>query len=453
MRETLKKHPDLLNVTNADGETLLHAAVRSDDFTAAQLLMQDGADPLQRDAHGETALYLAQKVHGGGIANTVKIKGANQNFYWAIATRNQKEFDEWLKAEPKLVNMVFDDGQTVLMVATGPGVPKFFSERLLELGTSLDPISALRLNRMEEARKLIQDATNVPSSLWFEAMRLSHYGELEDLASARGGVQALDGEGHTLLYAAIGGHHTNEAGWLREQGVATTFFDAVALGDTNQIAATLATNRELANAPHVEGYSVLMLAAKAKQRESARMLIANGADVAAKGPQGWTALHVACNFGAAGVVEELLRAGADPNQMEANGMGPLHLCAAQGQTEIALLLVKHGAKVDLRQIGEAPHYRCIPAGSTPLHYAANFAQAGMVELLLQHGANVKATNAIGETALDLVSKMPSVSRYQMIVLPPGSVRRVPPRDPQKAWAGVESALTQAGGVRRREAMP
>lgn len=446
IRKLLAQHSDLLKMTNAAGDTPLHTALRSDNSTAVRLLLEYGADLLIHDARGETALYLAQKDDGGRLANMVHPKGTSYNFYFSMATRNQADFELFLKTEPNLANITFNNGQTALMAATRLGAPKEFAARLLELGARLDPISALRLGRVEDARRLLGGSTNLSSSIWFETVDLRQFEEIKDLAEKRGDLQALDKDGHTLFYHAAISGQTNTAGWLRDHGVKPNFFDAVGLGDTNYLGVVLATNQSFANASYTHDQTVLMFAATMRQRGSVRVLIDHGAKIDAENPQGWNALHVACVSGATEVVEELLRAGARPDVREPNGLAPLHLAAAGGANGTVRLLLDHGTDVNLPQTQPANYYQTLSAGSTPLHWAALCNRLEVIKLLLQSGADVNATNTAGETPLDLVGINPSV--YQGI---PGPLRAgyysMANRGP-KLWTQTETELKQAGGVRK-----
>jgi uncharacterized protein len=74
-------------------------------------------------------------------------------------------------------------------------------------------------------------------------------------------------------------------------------------------------------------------------------------------PDGVTALHLACFYGQKEAVECLLRAGADPLARTRNDRGstPMQEAASTGQSEIARLLMAHGAESPL------PHNRtCDP---------------------------------------------------------------------------------------------
>ena len=86
--------------------------------------------------------------------------------------------------------------------------------------------------------------------------------------------------------------------------------------------------------------------------------------------------------------------GTDVNAKEsAGGSTPTIVAAAYGQTEVAELLVKHGADLEARNND----------GNTALMAAAFLCHADTVKLLLDKGANVNSRNTQGETPLDLVA--------------------------------------------------
>ena len=75
------------------------------------------------------------------------------------------------------------------------------------------------------------------------------------------------------------------------------------------------------------------------------LLIANDADVNASDMRGWIPLHAAVDQGHAAVADLLIVKGADLNaRMKGGGYTVLDLANLKEQTEIALLLRKHGAK-------------------------------------------------------------------------------------------------------------
>jgi len=120
--------------------------------------------------------------------------------------------------------------------------------------------------------------------------------------------------------------------------------------------------------------------------EVVESLLANGADVNAKDPNGWTPLHHAAQHGRSEAVAMLIARGADVNVREEDGCTPLCFAACKGDVELTKLLIENGADVNARANNEA----------VPLHYAAN---TDVVEALLKGGADIDAQDHRGWTAL------------------------------------------------------
>ena len=94
--------------------------------------------------------------------------------------------------------------------------------------------------------------------------------------------------------------------------------------------------------------------------------------------------------GDADAVLELLRAGADVNAAQGDGMTALHWAADNGQLELAGVLVFAGANLEAAtRLG----------GFTPVMVASRSGRAEIVRLLADAGANLGATTETGETAL------------------------------------------------------
>jgi ankyrin repeat protein len=118
-----------------------------------------------------------------------------------------------------------------------------------------------------------------------------------------------------------------------------------------------------------------------------------GADVNAAQGDGLTALHMAAEAGNLEVVQALLGANAKVTATTRIGAyTPLHVASAGAHTAVVEALIAAGA--DVAAVST-------PAGSTPLHLAAKALNGeGAVRVLLAHGAPVDAREAsAGQTPL------------------------------------------------------
>jgi ankyrin repeat protein len=100
------------------------------------------------------------------------------------------------------------------------------------------------------------------------------------------------------------------------------------------------------------GETPLLKAASWGHKETAELLIANGADVNAKNRNGSTPLHNAAIGGHNEIVKLLIAAGADVNAKRSDGATPLDLAIKKNHTEIADLFRKHGGKTKKELEGE-----------------------------------------------------------------------------------------------------
>jgi ankyrin repeat protein len=106
----------------------------------------------------------------------------------------------------------------------------------------------------------------------------------------------------------------------------------------------------------VDGRPAIVVATEMKRADVVRLLIKNGASVAARTPKGAQALHV----------------------------------AASVDVEMCQVLIDAGADVNSREL---------TLGYTPLHFAAHFGNAELVEFLLGKGADPCAKSTLGFSAV------------------------------------------------------
>ena len=118
-------------------------------------------------------------------------------------------------------------------------------------------------------------------------------------------------------------------------------------------------------------------------------VIAWGADVNGKDPDGCTALHYAAYKNEIGIAMLLIQRGADVNAKDMDGETPLHIAAARASPDV-MRLCCCGADVNAKD----------SAGCTPLFRAARWVRDNAVTFLLKRGADPTARNSSGQTAYE-----------------------------------------------------
>jgi ankyrin repeat protein len=153
-----------------------------------------------------------------------------------------------------------------------------------------------------------------------------------------------------LLHARYRGKHDLVAAML-ESSPELDVFEAAALGQVERVRELVHADPSLSNAHAPDGFHALGLAAFFNQPDVVRFLLEHGADVerVARNAQiQTTALQAAAASGDFESARLLLAAGADPNRTQTGGFTPLHAAAANGDEPLAGLLIAHGADRDAR---------------------------------------------------------------------------------------------------------
>jgi uncharacterized protein len=186
----------------------------------------------------------------------------------------------------------------------------------------------------------------------------------------------------------------------------------------------------------------LMIAAANDDLQAIHELIAKGANVHQRTKDGETALYEAIEHRHLGkdnlpIVDALLKAGADPNEVEAFDMKALvvSLTRENGNPEVTLRLIRAGARVPLSCEDGDPVVSLATMGSsvevlqsllavgapvdcpglngeTALHFAAMNGDADRVAVLLQYGANPRQPDSDGKSPLDVATTTSSDDTVQ-----------------------------------------
>jgi uncharacterized protein len=158
--------------------------------------------------------------------------------------------------------------------------------------------------------------------------------------------------------------------------------DAAQAHDREAVKALLKQAADV-NGAQGDGMTALHWAAQNNDVELVQMLLYAGANVKATTRiNGYTPLLLAARAGNGPALPPLLAAGADVNGATANGTTALMFAAASGDVAAVAALLDHGADVNARDSVR---------GLTPIMFAAASDRAAVVRLLAQRGADVAAT--------------------------------------------------------------
>lgn len=162
------------------------------------------------------------------------------------------------------------------------------------------------------------------------------------------------------------------------------------------------------------GSTPLLFAARSGDAQSARSLLAAGADPNDALPDGTSALVLAAHSGHREVALALLEKGANPNDIGV-GYSALHAAILRSDLTLVKALLARGADPNIRMTKGTPVRRnttdyILPApliGSTPYLLAAKFLEPEIMKALIAAGADPKLTMPDGATALMLAAGMDS----------------------------------------------
>jgi len=355
-------------------------AVRAGDKAAVQSLLSQRVNANEAQADGATALHWAAQRNDLETADLLIRAGANVN------ARN-------------------DYGVTPLALACGNGSAEMV-EKLL--GAGANPNAAKVTG---ETALMTCSRTGNPAAV----RALLARGADVNASESRGG--------QTALMWALAAKHANVAGLLVERGA------SVKARSKTRKALEVAVRYNAGGVgdqlPYREpkgGFTPLLFAAQQGDIESARMLLAAGADIEDAAPEDGTPLLLASASGQEAMAMFLLEKGANPNAVDGFGMTALHY--AMGKGVAALLGIRFDANYrreppNMQELAKAllargadPNAQVtrgfklgpdgIPfsmVGATPYFLAAVSADANLMRMLAKAGADTRKGPDDGSTPL------------------------------------------------------
>ncbi|RMF14683.1 MAG: hypothetical protein D6758_11095 [Gammaproteobacteria bacterium] len=432
---------------NARADTALHLAVEYGHLELANLLLEHGANPFQRNRDNDTPidLALAAETSPGGASwsawsadiakrgeaayqratealrtadiDALKRLLSSDTFYWyPIPTKNR--FIKQTGPDPLTITAVRSDCLICLkaLLEAGYDPDRTNSEKQSALN-----IAARRKNT-EMAHILIEAGadTNIKDRSGWTALMVAvstaNVELVDSLLKAGADPDArltdmINSRSTPLHLSATGpGEGTDSdkariADMLIRAGadidalnstLDTPLHIAVLDPALPKLTDTLLRHGASVDLLNEKGYTPLMLAVISGRPDRVRRLLDAGADVHLTTPQGWTALHVTAGSYYGGSEEDrvrqaelLIEQGADVNARSLKLATPLVIAAGSGLARLTETFLKHGADPNLPEA----------ARWTPLMYAVKAGDRESVKLLLKAGADVNARGLIGWSAL------------------------------------------------------
>ncbi len=335
-----------------DGYTPLMLAAEAGEQELVRLLLQARADPLLRNAQGQSTLDLAANrpevaaILSAATGTTPQVPSLRpaevppKPPLHRAAQRGDLAGVQQLLAEGIPVDTRSTRGDTALMLAAERGHTEIVQALLAARadvharnGVGTDAVALTLVFGHDETRAVLEAAGAARGLAALDRMA-EHLGRLDALSAA------LSAGSIAKVTALV------ESGEVDIDGLGagqqSALIRAVQQGDAPLARLVLALGADI-ELPTPGGFTPLMMAARSNQPTLATLLLTAGAAVDAVASSGVTALLLAAGEGFLEMVDCLLTDGADPNRGDNTNVTPLMQAIASGNEAVAQRLIAAGA--------------------------------------------------------------------------------------------------------------
>jgi uncharacterized protein len=378
------------------GRTPLIEAAKSGDKEAVRTLLQKKADVNAAEGYGSTALQWASYrddletadllIRAGAKVNPANDLGATP--LWAASQNGSAAMVKRLLEAGANPNAALLAGETPVMVAARGGYPEVV-EQLLAKGANPNAHGTRGQTALMWAASQKHPAV--------VKVLIAHHADLKVRSEVWSEVMAVPPHGYLPYNLTI---------------------------------------------PH-GGETALMFAARVGDLESAKLLVAAGANVNDADAWGVSATTLAEHSGFGELTRFLLEKGADPNKAP-NGFTALHEAIMRRDEATIAALLDHGADPNAplktftptRRSSEDFHFEPALVGATPYWLAARFTEPDVMRLLVKHGADPKFVHHADYVAEQGFGAAPRKETVTPLMAAVGVIRTSP-------WVEIEKSEREA----------
>ena len=405
MTDALLRAGAKAQVTNKNGISPLYMAALYGNPIIVNSLIKGGADAKSKGPSGETMLMLAARNGNPDAIKALIAAGADVNakeplrgttaLMWAVEQKH-----------PAAVKALLDGDADFAARSGNAGNPRNYLSTSFAGSNAGAQTAKMRLCVAAGGGPSVEEQIRTGSTSLNNAE-----GPCADYAKnarGRGVGGARSGDTGGGGAAAAG----NRGGRGAAPAAATPPADDAVGEDDGPVAGLVGTGGG--------GLTALILAARENDIESAKLLLAAGADVNQASNAGWTPLLMATNNRNYQLGKLLVDRGADVNKANGTAFTPLYLATDNrnieggdypvpkpdmDHLEFIKILLSHGADPNARVNGNTETRTIFTmqwffeAGATAFVRAAQSSDTTLMKLLLTHGADPKVKTNLGDTAL------------------------------------------------------
>lgn len=388
-----------INARTIHKDTALHMAAEGNHKAVVVILINNGADVKAVNETHSSALLCAVKHGHKEIVDILLAKGVDINdnggaaLMTAIIEGHKSMVEAFLNIKDINLDVRDYNGDTLLHLAVINGNWNI-GNILIKKGAQIDAVNYKDITPLAEAvffgnikfvNILLEHGADInitkPDPLLQVAV-LERHPDIVETLLRRGARPVKDEDGRTPLEIAI------STGQLHIVQILFQFDTDIDI-----------------NAPGLNRYSFLHMAAMFGNLEIVKYLVKRGANIDAKIPHGSKKpIHLAARYGHVKCVEFFLEAGMNIEDAEGAGFTVLHYAAIWGKAELAKFLIKKFGNVN------AFNQKALQ----PIHLASMGEFVDVIYILLDSGAIYNEEDSSGKTPKDLTQNSDIIKIFDTV---------------------------------------